>query len=156
MATSSAPRPEQTKDQAVTPDQIEVVQTSFAEVLPISEQASEIFYARLFELAPSVRALFKGDMTEQGRKLMAMLTTVVSLLDKPEVLVPAAQRLAQRHVGYGAQPAHYAIVGEALIDTLAKGLGAEFTPATRTAWLAAYGLLSSVMIAAAEAPPATV
>jgi hemoglobin-like flavoprotein len=138
----------------VTPAQIELVQVSFAKVVPISEQAAEIFYARLFELAPQVRALFKGDMVEQGRKLMAMLRTVVSLLDKPEVLVPAAQRLAERHVGYGAQPAHYAVVGEALIDTLAKGLGPEFTAPTRAAWLSAYGLLSSVMIAAAEALPA--
>jgi hemoglobin-like flavoprotein len=138
----------------MTPAQIQLVQTSFAKVVPISEQAADIFYARLFELAPPVRALFKGDMVEQGRKLMAMLKTVVNLLDKPDVLVPAAQRLAERHVGYGAQPAHYAIVGEALIDTLEKGLGPDFTAPTRAAWLAAYGLLSSVMIAAAEALPA--
>ena len=138
----------------MTPEQIALVQSSFAKVVPISEAAAGIFYARLFELAPQVRALFKGDMAEQGRKLMAMLKTVVALLDKPDVLVPAAQRLAERHVGYGAQPAHYAVVGEALIDTLDKGLGAEFTPAVRASWLAAYGLLSSVMILAAESLPA--
>jgi len=139
----------------MTPVQIQLVQSSFAKVLPIAEPAAATFYARLFELAPPVRALFKGDMVEQGRKLMAMLRTVVNLLDKPDVLVPAAQRLAERHVGYGAQPAHYAVVGEALIDTLAKGLGDAFTPETRAAWLAAYGTLSSVMIAAAAALPAS-
>jgi hemoglobin-like flavoprotein len=138
----------------MTPEQIKLVQESFAKVVPISEVAADIFYTRLFELAPQVRALFKGDMVEQGRKLMAMLRTVVSLLDKPDVLVPAAQRLAERHVGYGALPAHYAVVGQALIDTLAKGLGDAFTPETRAAWTAAYGLLSSVMIAAADALPA--
>jgi nitric oxide dioxygenase len=138
----------------MTPEQIKLVQESFAKVVPISEVAADIFYTRLFELAPQVRALFKGDMVEQGRKLMAMLRTVVSLLDKPDVLVPAAQRLAERHVGYGAVPAHYAVVGQALIDTLAKGLGDAFTPETRAAWTAAYGLLSSVMIAAADALPA--
>lgn len=138
----------------MTPRQIEQVQSSFAKVLPIAEQAAAIFYARLFELAPEVRALFKGDMTEQGRKLMGMLRTVVTTLDKPEVLVPVAQRLAERHVGYGAQPAHYAVVGAALIDTLAAGLGDDFTPETRTAWEAAYGTLSGVMIDAAARLPA--
>ena len=137
----------------MTPHQIELVQTSFAKVLPISEQAAEIFYARLFELAPGVRALFKGDMVEQGRKLMAMLRSVVGTLNKLDVLVPVAQRLAERHVAYGAQPAHYAVVGQALIDTLDKGLGAEFTPETRAAWETAYGTLSAVMIAAADKLP---
>lgn len=137
----------------MTPHQIELVQTSFAKVLPISEQAAEIFYARLFELAPGVRALFKGDMVEQGRKLMAMLRSVVGTLNKLDVLVPVAQRLAERHVAYGAQPAHYAVVGQALIDTLDKGLGAEFTPETRAAWETAYGTLSAVMIAAAVKLP---
>ena len=137
----------------MTPHQIELVQTSFAKVLPISEQAAEIFYARLFELAPGVRALFKGDMVEQGRKLMAMLRSVVGTLNKLDVLVPVAQKLAERHVGYGAQPAHYAVVGQALIDTLDKGLGAEFTPETRAAWETAYGTLSAVMIAAADKLP---
>ncbi|MDB5826738.1 MAG: hemoglobin-like flavoprotein [Variovorax sp.] len=137
----------------MTPRQIELVQTSFAKVLPISEQAAEIFYARLFELAPGVRALFKGDMVEQGRKLMSMLRSVVGTLNKLDVLVPVAERLAERHVGYGAQPAHYAVVGQALIDTLDKGLGADFTPETRAAWETAYGTLSAVMIAAAAKLP---
>jgi len=133
----------------MTPTEIALVRSSFDKVLPISEQAAEIFYARLFELAPQVRALFKGDMTEQGRKLMAMLRTVVTVLDKPDVLVPAAERLAERHVGYGALPAHYAVVGQALIDTLQAGLGDAFTVETKAAWETAYGTLSSVMIAAA-------
>jgi nitric oxide dioxygenase len=137
----------------MTPQEIALVQSSFAKVVPISEQAAAIFYARLFELAPEVRALFKGDMAEQGRKLMAMLRTVVSVLDRPEVLVPAAERLAERHVGYGAEPAHYAVVGAALLDTLAAGLGDDFTPEVRAAWTSAYGTLSQVMIAAAEALP---
>ena len=138
----------------MTPAQIALVRSSFDKVLPMSEQAAAIFYARLFELAPQVRALFKGDMKDQGRKLMAMLRTVVSVLDKPDVLVPAAERLAERHVGYGAQPAHYAVVGQALLDTLQTGLGAAFTTETREAWTTAYGTLSSVMIAAAGRMPA--
>ena len=139
----------------MTPRQIELVQSSFAKVVPISDQAAAMFYARLFELAPGVRALFKGDMVEQGRKLMAMLGSVARLLNKLDDLVPVAQRLAERHVAYGAEPAHYAVVGAALIDTLDKGLGAEFTPEVREAWETAYGTLSKVMIAAADDLPAT-
>jgi len=138
----------------MTPNQIELVQSSFAKVEPISDQAAAIFYARLFELAPDVRALFKGDMTEQGRKLMNMLGSVTRQLGNLDTLA-VAQRLAERHVGYGAEPAHYAVVGAALIDTLDKGLGAEFTPDVRAAWETAYGTLSGVMIAAAEKPAAT-
>lgn len=138
----------------MTPHQIELVQSSFARVAPIADQAAAIFYARLFELAPGVRALFKGDMVEQGRKLMTMLGSVTRLLNQLDDLVPVAQRLAERHVAYGAQPAHYAVVGAALIDTLDKGLDAEFTPEVRQAWETAYGTLSAVMIAAAGKLPA--
>ncbi|MGJ7489752.1 globin family protein [Variovorax sp. ZT4R33] len=138
----------------MTPNQIQLVQDSFAKVLPISEQAAALFYARVFELAPGVRPLFKGDLVEQGRKLMAMLRTVVGTLDRLDVLVPSARKLAERHVGYGVQPAHYAVVGTALIGTLGKGLGNAFTPDTRAAWETAYGTLASVMIAAAMQPAA--
>ena len=135
----------------MTPQQIELVQTSFAKVVPIAEQAATLFYARLFELAPSVRPLFKGDMPEQGRKLMAMLSTVVNGLTRLDTIVPAAQKLAVRHVAYGAQAAHYPVVGAALIDTLAKGLGDDFTPEVRAAWTEAYTVLSGVMIEAQAA-----
>jgi nitric oxide dioxygenase len=132
----------------MTPEQIALVQTSFAKVHPISEQAAALFYDRLFELAPQVRPLFKKDVTEQGRMLMSMLTVVVNGLTKLDTIVPAAQKLAQRHVAYGAQIAHYPVVGAALLDTLAKGLGDDFTPEVRAAWTEAYGLLSGVMIEA--------
>ena len=139
----------------MTPTQIELVQSSFAKVALISDQAAAIFYSRLFESAPEVRALFKGDMVEQGRKLMTMLGSVTRQLNQLDTLVPVAERLAERHVGYGAVPAHYAVVGAALIDTLDEGLGADFTPDVRIAWETAYGTLSGVMIAAAEKQPPT-
>jgi hemoglobin-like flavoprotein len=132
----------------MTPRQVELVQGSFRKVVPIAPQAADLFYARLFELAPEVRPLFKGDMQEQGRKLMTMLGTVVNGLNRLDVLVPAAQGLAKRHVAYGAQAAHYPVVGAALLDTLAKGLGDDFTPEVREAWATAYGTLSGVMVEA--------
>jgi nitric oxide dioxygenase len=133
------------------PESIRLVQASFAQVAPIAEQAASLFYARLFELAPELRPLFRGDMAEQGRKLMAMLATVVGGLSRLDTLVPAARALAQRHVAYGAQPEHYAVVGTALLDTLAKGLGDDFTPEVRAAWIEAYGLLSGAMLDAHRA-----
>jgi len=134
----------------MTPRQVELVQDSFRQVMPIAPQAADLFYARLFELAPEVRPLFKGDMKEQGRKLMAMLATVVNGLTRLDLLMPAAQELAQRHIAYGAEAAHYPVVGAALLDTLAKGLGDDFTPEVREAWATAYGTLSGVMVEAQQ------
>ena len=138
----------------MTPQQIALVQTSFGKVLPMAEQTAALFYARLFELAPEVRPLFKGDMPEQGRKLIAMLATVVNGLTRLDLIVPAAQGLAQRHVAYGATADHYPVVGAALLDTLAQGLADDFTTEVREAWAAAYGTLSGVMIEAQRAAKA--
>src|SRR5882757_6599294 len=107
----------------MTPDQVALVQQSFAKVAPIADKAAEIFYGRVFEVAPAVKPLFRGDMAEQRRKLMATLAVVVrGLSDLPSVL-PAASALAKRHVGYGARPEHCPVVGDALLWTLACGLG---------------------------------
>ncbi len=130
----------------MTPDQIKAIQESFAKVAPISEQAAELFYGRLFEIAPSVKPLFRGDMKEQGRKLMATLAVVVNGLSNLETILPAASALAKRHVGYGVKPADYVPVGEALLWTLERGLGEQWTPQLAAGWAAAYGLLSEFMI----------
>jgi hemoglobin-like flavoprotein len=130
----------------MTLNQIELVQLSFAKVAPIADSAAELFYGRLFEIAPEVRPLFKGDIREQGRKLMATLGIVVKGLSNLDAVLPAAKSLALKHVSYGVKPDHYQPVGEALIWTLEKGLGDDFTSETRDAWLAAYGVLSGAMI----------
>jgi nitric oxide dioxygenase len=130
----------------MTPHQIKLIQDSFAMVAPISEQAAALFYGRLFEIAPEVKPLFKGDMTEQGRKLMATLAVVVNGLANLESILPAASALAKRHVGYGVEPGHYVPVGEALLWTLERGLGSGWTPELAAAWTAAYTTLSQFMI----------
>lgn len=135
----------------MTPDEIRMVQDSFSKVIPIKEQAAELFYGRLFETAPEVRPLFKGDMKEQGAKLMATLAVVVKGLDNIESLLPVAGDLAKRHVDYGVEPEHYSQVGASLLWTLGQGLGEEFTPEVEAAWTGAYGLLSGAMISAAYA-----
>jgi hemoglobin-like flavoprotein len=130
----------------MTPDQIKLVQYSFAKVAPISEMAADLFYGRLFATAPQVRSLFPDDMTEQRRKLMATLAVVVKGLDDPDTLLPAARALGRRHIEYGAEPAHFPVVGEALLWTLEQGLGESWTPDVAAAWSAAYAMLSDVMI----------
>jgi hemoglobin-like flavoprotein len=133
----------------MTPAQVELIQGSFAKVAPISEQAAALFYGRLFEIAPEARPLFRGDMDEQGRKLMATLAVVVNGLSNLDAVLPAASALAKRHVAYGVTPDHYAPVGEALIWTLERGLGAGWTQELAAAWAAAYATLSQFMIAEA-------
>jgi hemoglobin-like flavoprotein len=134
----------------MTPEQIVLVQESFKKVVPIKDLAADMFYNRLFTLDPSLRPLFKGDMKEQGRKLMAMIATAVGGLTRLESIVPAVEALGQRHGDYGVQPSHYDTVAEALLWTLEKGLGEAFTDDVKEAWVATYGILSSTMIAAAE------
>jgi nitric oxide dioxygenase len=129
--------------------QIKLVQDSFAKVAPISEQAAAIFYDRLFEVAPSVKAMFPDDMTQQRKKLMAVLAVVVNGLGNLKSVLPAASALAKRHVSYGAKPEHYPVVGGALLWTLEKGLGEAWTPEIAAAWTAAYGTLSGYMISEA-------
>jgi hemoglobin-like flavoprotein len=133
----------------MTPDQVKVIQDSFLKVKPISEQAAELFYGRLFEIAPAVRPLFRGDMKEQGRILMSVLATVVHGLGNLESILPAARALAKRHVGYGVKATDYAPVGAALLWTLERGLGEQWTPELAAAWRAAYNILSEFMIAEA-------
>jgi hemoglobin-like flavoprotein len=135
----------------MTDEQIALIEASFQKVAPIAEPAAALFYARLFELDPALRPLFaQSDLAAQGRKLMAAIGFVVGNLRKPEQMLPAVRALGARHAGYGVESRHYATVGAALLDTLEKGLGADFTAETRDAWAAAYGVLAGTMIAAAE------
>jgi hemoglobin-like flavoprotein len=130
----------------MTPDQVKAVQESFSKVAPISEQAAELFYGRLFEIAPAVKPLFRNDMKEQGKKLMGTLAVVVNGLSNLESILPAASALAKKHVGYGVKAADYEPVGAALLWTLERGLGEHWTPELATAWGTAYTVLSEYMI----------
>jgi nitric oxide dioxygenase len=138
----------------MTPDQVKLVQASFAQVAPIADQAATMFYDYLFVIAPNVKPLFKGDMAEQRRKLIAMLAAVVNGLGDLNSILPAAGALAKRHVSYGVEPDHYAIVGQALLWTLEQGLGAKaWTKDLAAAWAAAYTTLAEFMIGEAYGRP---
>jgi len=134
----------------MTPEQIQLVRTSFALVMPKARTTAHLFYANLFEADPSLRSLFKGDMDEQGVKLLQMIGAAVGLLDKPNVLMPVLRQLGARHGGFGVKPSHYDTVGAALLKTLAQGLGDAFDGSTREAWTTMYGIVATTMIMAAE------
>ncbi|HEU4571884.1 MAG TPA: globin family protein [Candidatus Limnocylindrales bacterium] len=134
----------------MTPRQIQLVRESYAAVEPIADTAATIFYRRLFDLDPDLRALFPSDLTAQRRNLMQTLTVVVRNLDRLEGILPAVEALGRRHAGYRVRRDDYETVGAALLDTLGEGLGDAFTLEVRSAWTAAYGVLASVMIAASE------
>jgi len=133
----------------MTPDQVTLVQDSFAKVAPIADQAASLFYNRLFEIAPEVKPLFHGDMADQRKKLMTTLGVVVRGLSDLPAILPAASKLAKQHVVYGVEPVHYAPVGAALLWTLEKGLGDAWTAPVAEAWTAAYATLSDFMISEA-------
>jgi hemoglobin-like flavoprotein len=133
----------------VTLRQIELVQGTFDVIAPIADDAAALFYRRLFEIDPTLRAMFKGDMAEQRRKLMQMLTAAVKGLPRLDRLVPVVQELGRRHATYGVADDHYDTVGAALLWTLEKGLGDAFTDEAREAWATVYGLLAITMKQAA-------
>jgi hemoglobin-like flavoprotein len=131
------------------PEQVSLIQASFAGVVPIAEDAAALFYARLFELDPALRPLFQGDLREQGRKLMTMLLVLVRGLEQPDQLLPVVEALGRRHADYGVRETQYDTVGAALLWTLRQGLGKQLTPEGEAAWTAAYTLLANVMKQAA-------
>jgi hemoglobin-like flavoprotein len=126
-----------------------LVRRSWQQVEPIAPAAAALFYENLFAADPSLKPLFKGDLQQQGHKLMQMIGSAVGRLDDLPGLMPVLQNLAVRHAGYGVQAAHYDTVGAALLKTLGQGLGDDFTPLVRQAWTEVYGLMARVMTDAA-------
>jgi len=135
----------------MTPEEKALVQSTFAKLVPIADQAAALFYARLFEMDPGLRPLFRSDMREQGKKLMQMIGACVKGLDALDQLVPIVKDLGRRHAGYGVTDAHYETVGGALLWTLERGLGSAFTPAVKGAWTTVYTVLATTMKAGAQA-----
>jgi hemoglobin-like flavoprotein len=129
----------------ITPQQKELVQKTWVMVVPIADKAAELFYGRLFELEPEYKAMFKNDMTEQGKKLMKTINIAVEALNDVEPLVPTLKQMGADHAGYGVKDRDYNVVGAALLWTLEQGLGDAFTDEVRNAWGAVYELLASVM-----------
>lgn len=132
----------------MTPIDIALIREGFARIAPAAEATGLAFYERLFTLDPSTRRLFHGDLRTQANHLMTTLALVVNALDDLTPVLDAVRALGRRHAGYGVEPRHFDVVGAALLDTLAGGLGEAFTPQARTAWTGAYRTLAATMLAA--------
>lgn len=139
----------------MTNEQIALVKKSwriFRNIDPLL--VGDLFYSKLFTDNPSVKKMFPTDMRQQYVKLIDMLSSIVSRLEQLEVLTDDIASMARRHVQYGVRPAHYKLVGKALMWTLEKGLGSDWTPELEDAWKNCYTLLSETMINAASETPA--
>ncbi len=132
----------------MTERQILLVKNSWSYVIVKSDEAGELFYQRLFEVAPEVKHMFKSDLKEQARKLMNMVTYIVTKLQKLDEIAGEVKSLAQRHGKYGVKPHYYQLVGSALLWTLKEGLGEKWTSETEQAWTAVYSSLADAMIKA--------
>lgn len=137
----------------MTPRQIEIIQSRFAEVRPIPDRVGARFYSRLFQMAPETRAMFKNDMVEQRRKLIETLALIADALDRVETVLPAVRDLAVRHRAYGVEDDHYSLVGLALIETLREMLGPVFDGEVEQAWRDAYSFVAGAMIEASHGTP---
>lgn len=129
----------------MTPDQVVLVQESFELLLPHADALADGFYTQLFSAAPQLRGLFPADLSEQRRKFLISLQTVVDALWRPEDVLAPMRELGERHVGYGARPEHYVLVGEALLAALRRAHGPGFSAELEDAWLAAYALVAVAM-----------
>jgi nitric oxide dioxygenase len=152
MSSDTTPAPDAPLDAA----QIALVRETFDLVVPIADTAAALIYQRIFELAPGARTMFGDDLAAQGRHLMDAIATVVRLLDRPDRLMPVLANLGERHVAYGVEPAHFDVVGQAVLWALEQGLGEAFTPAVHDAWAAAYGAIADGMLAGMQRVPANV
>jgi hemoglobin-like flavoprotein len=129
----------------MTPEQVKLVKDSFKQVLPIAGVAADLFYDRLFEIAPETRPLFRDDLVAQKKKLIAMLAIVVTNLHEVDKIAHAVGDLGKRHVAYGVTAKHFEPVGAALLWTLREILGVDFAPSVKTAWTEAYVTLAGIM-----------
>jgi hemoglobin-like flavoprotein len=133
----------------MTPEHIRIVQSTWVKVLPIKDTAAQLFYERLFETDPSLRALFRTDVRQQREKLMQVIDAAVNGLSRLERITAAIQELGRRHADYGVKDHDYGTVGAALLWTLGKSLGPELTPEAKDAWATVYGVLATTMREAA-------
>ncbi len=131
----------------MTEEEIKIIKRTwkiFRDIDPVI--VGDTFYAKLFSDNPSLRKMFPKDMNLQYQKLMDMLSTIVARLDNIQVLTDDIVAMGKRHQGYGVKPGHYKLVGASLIWTLEKGLGPDFTPDVKKAWLKCYTFLAGLMM----------
>lgn len=124
---------------------IALIQQSFEQTAVYGDRLSELFYAELFAIDPSLRTMFDGDLRRQQMKFMMMLALIVRSLHKPEHILNTVQHLAIKHVGYGVRSEHYSPFGNALLRTLKKVLGPDYTRDVADAWEEGFRMLAGIM-----------
>jgi nitric oxide dioxygenase len=129
----------------LTSSQRVLVRETFALLAPDAEEVVALLYARLFEVAPSLRSLFHADMRAQGDRLIQALALAIANLDHLEDIASEVRALGERHRAYGVVDADFETVGSVLLWTLERSLGARFTPDVRAAWATVYDVLSGLM-----------
>jgi hemoglobin-like flavoprotein len=149
-APAAAARPETPDSPPISPEQVRIIQHTWSLVMPIADTAAGLFYERLFQLDPGLKPMFRTDPKAQRVKLISMLALVVKGIGNLDGLIDTVQEMGMRHVNYGVKDEHYDTVGAAFLWTLEQGLGTEWTPEAQSAWVAAYGVLSSAMKSAAH------
>ena len=127
--------------------ELEYLETSFDLVAPRGEALMDTFYARLFAAAPAVKPLFAGtDLRRQKGMLLSALVLLRKSLRDLDAIIPALRAMGARHVGYGARPEHYPVVGEVLIASMAEVAGDAWRPEYERAWEAAFGVVAGAML----------
>jgi hemoglobin-like flavoprotein len=140
----------------MTPRQRQLVKRSWRQVGDDAPRLAELFYSRLFEMAPPLRQLFQGDLKLQQQRLATMMDTLAADIDRVEELRPVLHDLGTRHARYGVTDAQYELFGDALMWAFQRVLWSDFTPDVEEAWRAAYRLMAEAMKAGAAAANAAV
>jgi hemoglobin-like flavoprotein len=135
--------------ETLTANDISGVRKSFDLMWPKSTVMADQFYARLFEVAPDCRPLFRSDMTQMKGKFISTLAVLVGSLDDATGLYSVAGKLGEDHVPYGVRAEHYEKVGEALLWSLGQQLGSNWTADIEQSWRKVYALITARMMAAA-------
>ncbi len=129
----------------LTKDDIKRIQESYGKIEGRHQETGDYLYRHLFECCPDVADIFKVDMKEQSMTLMRMVKTVVEGLNNVEIIMPAIQKMGQRHNDIGITPAQYGYFKESLLYALGKVLGKDFTPEIKESWGRFYDVLSGLM-----------
>ncbi len=148
-ANSAAPEPEVEVSEAER--QIQLLESSFAQVVPVADEFADRFYVNLFTDYPAAKPLFANThMKDQAKKLVQSLVLVVENLRNPDALGTSLKGLGARHVKYGALPEHYPLVGSSLLKTFEQYLKEDWTSEVKQAWVDAYGTITEIMLDGAD------
>ena len=121
------------------------LQRSLDYLLENEDDFAHLFYSKVFQKAPQVRALFNKNMTAQGRLLTHMLEGIVYSMSRPEHFDMGLKLLGESHIRYGVKQEYYPVVLEALLETIRETLGEMYTGDLMRAWEDALTLITSEM-----------